>query len=111
MKGQIVSVTEFQATPNTDSERAVFLRATTTHECAKLELRAPGGGFVKETPDLNTAFSCADLVQMRFQTPEQLRALAHLAEQVASRMEAMKLARISMGTEYVVNGDPRDSDD
>ncbi len=102
MKSQIVSTIEHHLTPNTDAERAVFLRATTSHETAHLEVRAPGGGWVKEVPDLNTSFTAADLVQLRFTSPEQLRVLAYLCEQAASRMEAMQLARISMGVDYVV---------
>ena len=112
MKAQLVTTPEHQFTPTTDTERTVFRRAIATHELATIEMRAPGGGFVKEEPaDLNTPFSYLDLVQMRFQTPDQLRALAMLFNQMANRMDALALARIQMGrgTEYVVNGNGADT--
>jgi len=92
MKSELNTVAEHRYTPTSDLERTIFRRVATTHECVKLELHAPDGGFVKEQSDLNTPFTAEDLVQLRFTSPAQLMLLAELCEKAAHHLAAMQTA-------------------
>jgi hypothetical protein len=78
------------ASPTSPAERNVFLAAFATPTLAQLELRAPGGAFVRMGTSPTEEFTPSTTIAMRYDSPAQLYAMAALFATLAKRMEDMQ---------------------
>jgi hypothetical protein len=91
MNTVIEKVEKAIASPTSPAERNVFLAAFATPTLAQLELRAPGGAFVRVGGNYpTTEFTPSTTIAMRYDSPAQLYAMAALFATLARNMEDMQ---------------------
>jgi hypothetical protein len=90
MNTVIEKVEKAIASPTSPAERNVFLAAFATPTLAQLELRAPGGAFVRVGGNYPTEFQPNAVIAMRYESPAQLYAMAALFATLAKSMEDMQ---------------------